>query len=152
MTDSAEASRREGAESDGSTSAGTRDRTIEEYNTESFKHALEEARRTFDHQITAYEDADEKSWRVLRFNGLVATIAVAGAVNIPPPFSILELGSFVAGIMVLGISTILVFRGLPHNEVGLGASREFLDRVGAKNPPEEVYLHWAINQYADWTE
>ena len=153
MTDSAETNRSENAESDRSTSAtGTGDRAIEDYNTESFKHALEEARRTFDHQITAYEDADEKSWRVLRFNGLVGTIAVAGAVNIPPPFSIWELGAFVVGILLLGTSTVLVFRGLPHNEVGLGASREFLDRVGEKNPPEEVYLHWTINQYADWTE
>ena len=141
MTDSAETSRAENAESDESTSAAEpRDRTIEEYNTESFRHALEEARRTFDHQITAYEDADEKSWRVLRFNGLVATVAVAGAVNAPPPFSGWELGTFVFGVLLLGISTVLVFRGLPHNEVGLGASREFFDRVEEKNPKKCIYI------------
>jgi len=128
------------------------DRQPGDYNVETFRHAIEDARRTHEYQIEAYDDIDEKSWRVLRFNGVVATVAVAGAVNLSPPFSTFVWVFALGGLGCLVYSTYLALDGQPENEITVGPSGDDFQTVVEKNPQEPVYLSWMVQNYADYTE
>jgi len=51
---------------------------LSDRHTETYQHAVEDARITHANQLEAYNDVNERAWRIVRLNGLVATIFVAG--------------------------------------------------------------------------
>lgn len=52
-----------------------------EYDIETYRHAIEEARRTLDQQLEAFNDVADKAWRIVKLNGIIATIYVAAVAN-----------------------------------------------------------------------
>lgn len=112
------------------------------YDLETYRHALEEARRTWDQELDAFNDVAEKSWRLVRLNGIVATIYIAAVANAP---SSLVIGAYAgiligAGLLLLGISTYLVLDGQQAQEVPVGQSTETFEGVRKHDPDEIVYL------------
>ena len=128
------------------------DRNPDDYHVDTFKQALEDARRTHDQQLEAYNDIDEKGWRVLRFNGIVATVAMAGAVSIENNPSVCAVVLFLGGIGLLSWSTYRIMYKQPIKEVTLGPSTEDLENIMSKNPKEGVYLEWMTKRYAEWSD
>lgn len=128
------------------------DRAPDEYEVGTFRQAMEDARRTHDEQLQAYSDIDDRNWRVLQFNGLIATIAIAGAVNVGENISPAAISLFFLGIALLTYSTYRLLHKTPVTEVTLGPSDNDLGKISEKNPAEGVYLDWMIGLYSEWTK
>lgn len=124
------------------------------YDIETYRRALEEARRTWDQQLDAFNDVAEKAWRVVRLNGLVATVYIAAIANAPPNISIststgLIIGS---GLFLLAISTYLAVNGQQAQRVSVGQGTEAFTAVRKHDPAEIVYLYETLKDYEDGIE
>lgn len=128
------------------------DRNPEEYNLETFRQAIEDVRRTHAYQIEAYDDIDEKSWRILQFDGVVATVATAGIVNLQPPFPWYVWSLSLGGFAGLAISTYLALDGQPENRITVGPGTNDFQKVNSMNPEEAVYLSWMVRNYTKYFE
>lgn len=126
------------------------ERKPEDYNEETFYRMLEDARRTHREQLQAYNDVDDKRWRVLQFNGIIATVAMAGVVNLSEGIPVLVLVLIGVGALCLGVSTYYLLKGSPNQTAILGPSREKMTEIADMNPSPPVYCHWMTKQYLNW--
>ena len=112
------------------------------YDLETYRHALEEARRTWNQELAAFNDIAEKSWRLVRINGIVVTIYIAAMANALSNLVIgVRAGVIIgAGLLSLGISTYLALNGQQAEEVPVGQSTESFERVRKHDPEEIVYF------------
>lgn len=127
-------------------------RLPDDYNLETFRQAIEDARRAHAYQIEAYDDIDEKSWRILQFDGVVATVATAGVVNLQPPFPWYVWSLALGGFAGLAISTYLALDGQPENRITVGPDTNDFQKVNSMNPQEAVYLSWMVQNYTKYLE
>jgi len=118
--------------------------------TKARQHALEDARRTLDEQLVSVNDISRKGWRVLQFNGLVATVAVA---LLPTVFSDEELGLpliglFSTAIGLFVISTVVAYRIQHPQNVVNGPGTDVYRHVSDYNYPENQYLREILERYS----
>jgi len=128
------------------------DRHPDDYNVNTFREALEDARRTHDQQLQAYNDVNDRNWRVLRFNGIIATVSVAAAASVSSDIEIQTAIVLLTGTLFLSYSSYRLIYKTPVTKVTLGPSKGDLKTVSDKNPPESVYLDWMVGLYSEWTE
>ena len=129
-----------------------------EYDIETYRHAIEEARRTWDQHLDAYNDIAEKSWRIIRLNGIVVTIyiaAVANAIsNLEVTLSGLEIdlvpvAIVVGGLASIGYSTAVALVKQQSEKVKLGQGPEAFESVREHKPKEIVYLHQTLETHSN---
>jgi type IV secretory pathway TrbF-like protein len=126
----------------------------DDYDIETYRHALQEARRSWDQHLDAYNDVAEKSWRIVRLNGIVVTIYIAAVASGLSRFESGIIGTtlFAAGLLSLAISTYLAARNQETEEVLLGQGPDAFERVRKYKPPEVVYLHATLEAHEDGIE
>ena len=76
------------------------------YDIETYRHAIEEARRTLDQQLDAFNDVNDKAWRIVQLNGIIATIYIAAVANALNDLTFTRLPSalIAIGLVMMGIS------------------------------------------------
>jgi hypothetical protein len=119
---------------------------------ESFRHAIEEARRTHDQQLTAFEDIDNKAWRLVQLNGIISTIYVSAVANALEllSFTVLSKVVIVLGLVFIGLSTILGIVGQRERSVKVGQSPESFESLRKNYPDEFTYLDETLCSYERW--
>lgn len=116
---------------------------------ETYRHAIEEARRTLDQQLQAFNDVADKGWRIVQLNGIIATVyasAVVNALNILD-FSILTVGSILFGFLLMGISIFIVVSEQEGSKISIGQSPEAFESMRKNDPEEFEYLREVIKEY-----
>lgn len=119
--------------------------------TEARHHALEDARRVLDHELQSLNDVTQKSWRIVQFNGLVATV-FAALVPIQSGLNQLTLIPgliLTAAALVLGYSTYTAFQTQERESVRTGPETEMYRAVSNHNYEEDEYLSHALRIHAD---
>lgn len=122
------------------------------YDIETYRHALEEARRTLNQQLEAFNDVAEKAWRIVQLNGIIATIyiaAVANALN-DLRFTLLPTIIVGAGLVLMGISVYLATEGQEASRVTIGQDSDAFESVRENDPDEIVYLYKTLEDYETW--
>lgn len=121
------------------------------YDLETYRHAIEEARRSWDQLLAAYNDVAQKSWRIVRLNGIVATIYIAAIANALPNLEvrILTVGIIGAGLVSLAVSTYLAVIVQQTEDVSVGQGPEALERVREYDPDEITYLYETLRMYKE---
>ncbi|WP_147298772.1 MULTISPECIES: hypothetical protein [unclassified Haloferax] len=141
-------------QNDGEDEAGNNTESNDQptYDIETYRHAIEDARRTHDQQLDAYNDIGEKAWRIVRLNGLVATIYVAAVANAfsGVTFPRCALLSVVLGFVSLLASTLFAMYGQQQRTVSVGQSPESFEMVRKHDPDEITYLYETLNGYEQW--
>lgn len=119
--------------------------------TEARHHALEDARRVLDHELQSLNDVTQKSWRIVQFNGLVATVFAA----LVPIQSGLNQLTLIPGLilttaaLVLGYSTYTAFQTQERESVRTGPETEMYRAVSNHDYEEDEYLSHALRIHAD---
>lgn len=124
--------------------------SVENRGTKARQFALEDARRTLDEQLVSVNDISRKGWRVLQFNGLVATVAVA---LLPTVLSNEELGVTLIGLFSVAIglfvvSTVIAYRIQHPQNVVNGPGTDVYRHVSDYDYPENQYLREILERYA----
>ena len=124
------------------------------YDIETYRHAIEEARRTLDQQLNAFNDVGEKAWRIVQLNGIVATIYISAIANAlgSLQFTTLATGFIGGGLCALGLSAYLVVNGQDAQVVFIGQSTHSFAQVRKYDPPEIAYLYKTLESYECWIE
>lgn len=112
------------------------------------RHAIEDARRSLDEQLQEVNDISLKSWRAIKFNGLILTI-VASISPFGPFEAPAGLPSVVMGIVVvvMVISTYLSLKIQRPNQVYNGPDTENFEKVCEDDFSEGEYLSSALQGY-----
>ncbi|WP_162989915.1 hypothetical protein [Natronorubrum halophilum] len=124
---------------------------VKETTLQARRQALTDARRTVDQQLISVNDISRKAWRVVQFNGLVATIL---ATLIPSLFN-LDQFHFVSiillaiGISALVYSTKLTYQIQQRQRVQNGPESKLYRRIAEYDYDESTYLSKALNLYAN---
>lgn len=119
--------------------------------TEARRHALEDARRVLDHELQSLNDVTRKSWRIVQFNGLVATI-FAALVPIQSGLNQLILIPglvLAAAVLILGYSTYTAFQTQERERVRTGPETDMYRAVSDHGYEEDEYLSHALRIHAD---
>jgi len=119
--------------------------------TEARHHALEDARRVLDHELQSLNDVTQKSWRIVQFNGLVATV-FAALVPIQSGLNQLTLIpglALAAAAVVLGYSTYTAFQTQERERVRTGPETDMYRTVSNHDYEEDDYLSHALRIHAD---
>lgn len=119
--------------------------------TEARHHALEDARRVLDHELQSLNDVTRKSWRIVQFNGLVATVFAA---LVPIQSGLNELTLIpglilTAAALVLGYSTYTAFQTQERERVRTGPETDMYRAVSDHDYEEDEYLSHALRIHAD---
>jgi hypothetical protein len=119
--------------------------------TEARRHALEDARRVLDHELQSLNDVTQKSWRIVQFNGLVATVFAAlvpiqSGFNQLTPIPGLVLAA--AGL-VLGYSTYTAFQTQERERVRTGPETDMYRALSDHDYKEDEYLSHALRIHAN---
>lgn len=120
-----------------------------EYDIETYRHALKDARRTHDQQLQAFNDIGEKAWRIVRLNGIIATVYIAAVANALQilTFSPLSAGLIIVGVGCLAVSALIAVIGQSEQSVFIGQSPDTLAQVREHDPQEIVYLYETLDTY-----
>lgn len=119
--------------------------------TEARRHALEDARRVLDHELQSLNDITQKSWRIVQFNGLVATV-FAALVPIQSGLNQLTLIPgliLAAAALVLGYSTYTAFQTQERERVRTGPETDMYRAVSDHKYEEDEYLSHALRIHAE---
>jgi len=122
-----------------------------EPSTEARRHALEDARRVLDHELQSLNDVTQKSWRIVQFNGLVATVFAA----LVPIQSGLSQLTMIPGLvlgaaaLLLGHSTYTAFQTQERESVRTGPETDMYRALSDHNYEEDEYLSHALRIHAD---
>ncbi|WP_338756253.1 hypothetical protein V9T20_05860 [Halobacterium salinarum] len=122
------------------------------YDIESYRHALTEARRTLDQQLQAFNDVNEKAWRIVQLNGLIATVYVTAVANALDglTFSVCSILLVALGLSSMGVSVLLASEGQKATTVNIGQSAEAFESLRSNDPPEIKYLYRTLEDYESW--
>lgn len=118
---------------------------------EARRHALEDARRVLDQELQSLNDITRKAWRVVQFNGLVATVFAA---LVPTQSSLTQItpisGILLAGAVIsLGYSTYKAFQTQQRESISTGPETDMFRAVAEHDYDEDDYLSRAINIHSD---
>jgi hypothetical protein len=119
--------------------------------TKARRHALEDARRVLDHELQSLNDVTRKSWRIVQFNGLVATV-FAALVPMQSELSQLNLISgpiLAVAALLLGHSTYTAFQTQERESVRTGPETDMYRAISDHNYEEDEYLSHALRIHAD---
>jgi hypothetical protein len=122
---------------------------------ESLRLGLEDARRTHDQQLEAFNDIGEKAWRIVRLNGIVATIYVAVIANTfrnTLSFTLISFTLISSGLALLLISALVSLSGQREQSVIVGNSPEAFSKLREHEPNERVYLKETLKGYEHWIQ
>ncbi|WP_226006037.1 hypothetical protein [Natrinema salinisoli] len=124
------------------------------YDIETYRHALEEARRTLDQQLEAFNDVTDKAWRIVQMNGIIATVYTAAVANALPELSFTYLSGIPIGLglILLGVSVYLATEGQEAQTVTIGQSSDAFESLRATDPPEIAYLYETLKDYETWID
>ncbi len=124
------------------------------YDLDAYRHALDEARRTIDQQLEAFNDVADKAWRIVQLNGIIATVYIAAAANALPELSITSPndGIIVVGLTCLGMSVYLAAEGQEAQTVVIGQSSDEFESVRSSDPSEIAYLYNTLADYETWID
>lgn len=117
---------------------------------EARQHALEDARRVLDHEFQSLNDITQKAWRVVQFNGLVATVFAAlvptrsGLTQIGPISGVFLVGAIIA----LGYSTYTAYRTQERESVNTGPETKMYRAVANYSYDEDDYLSHSLKIHA----
>jgi hypothetical protein len=119
--------------------------------TQARAHALEDARRVVDLELQSVNDLTRKAWRVVRFNGLVATVFAA---LVPTQSGLDQLdqfsgGFFAAAIIALGFSTYIAYRTQKREKVKTGPESGLYRALANHEYDEDDYLSRSLEIHAD---
>lgn len=123
-----------------------------EYEIETYRHALDEARRTLDQQLEAFNDVNEKAWRIVQLNGLIATVYVAAVANALDglTFSMYSILFVSVGLVIMGFSVFLAAEGQEATKVTIGQSTDAFESLRSTDPSEIAYLYKTLQDYESW--
>lgn len=119
--------------------------------TEARRYALQDARRVLDHELQSLNDVTQKSWRIVQFNGLVATVFAA----LVPIQSGLSQLTPIPGLVLataalfLGHSTYTAFQTQERESVRTGPETDMYRALSNHNYEEDEYLSHALRIHAD---
>ncbi|WP_254810729.1 hypothetical protein [Natronosalvus amylolyticus] len=124
------------------------------YDIETYRHALQEAGRTLDQQLEAFNDVADKAWRIVQLNGIIGTVYIAAVANALPSLSITYLsGGFIAvGLICFGISVYLATEGQEAQTVVIGQSSDSFRSIRSTDPSEIEYLYKTLEDYEGWID
>lgn len=124
------------------------------YDVETYRHALQEARRTLDHQLKAFNDVNDKAWRIVQFNGIIATVYIAAVANAIGSLTLepIPVGVIVAGLVSIGASAFLAAEGQKATKVTIGQSTDAFESLRENDPSEIAYLYKTLEDYEDWID
>lgn len=119
--------------------------------TEARHHALEDARRVLDHELQSLNDVTQKAWRVVQFNGLVATVFAA---LVPTRSGLTQLGPIsglllVGAVIALGYSTYTAYRTQERESVNTGPETDMYRAVADHSYEEDDYLSHSLKIHAN---
>lgn len=139
-------------QSETSTEANQEENPKPAYDIETYQHAIEEARRTLDQQLEAFNDVNEKAWRIVRLNGIIATVYIAAIANALDGlrFTATPTVLITLGLLLLGISVYLATEGQEAQKVMIGQSDEAFESLRKNDPSEIAYLYKTLEDYEDW--
>jgi len=124
------------------------------YDVETYRHAIEEARRTLDQQLQAFNDVADKGWRIVQLNGIIATIYASAVVNSLSAlnFSTKSLLSIFIGFFLMAVSIFLVISEQESHKIMIGQGTEAFRSMRENDPEEIVYLYETIKSYEKWID
>jgi len=128
-----------------------RESTKETSGTKARQHALEDARNTLSEQLVSVNDITRKGWRVIQFNGLVATVAVAlfPTVLSRESITLAETSIFIVSIIPFVISTVFAYRIQHPQSVINGPGTDVYRYASKYDYPEDEYLRDILDRYAN---
>jgi hypothetical protein len=114
-------------------------------------HALEDARQSLKHSFSSLNDYRRRGWRVMKFNGIVATVFIALLPTQKDVFSIHPHALLVLGIglFLLVISTAIGYYVQKAEDVGIGPKHETYQKISDWNYGEDQYLRWSLEKHAE---
>lgn len=127
------------------------DDSDEQDGTKARRHALTDARRTLNEHLVAVNDMSRKGWRVLQFNGIVATVVAA---LVPTQFSLSDFSLITVVLLALYlllfvVSTYFAYRIQRPKGVDMGPSSDAFRHTSEYDYPEDEYLTEIIGTYAN---
>lgn len=130
----------------------TEDKPGEEDNgidVDSYQHAIDDAQRTLNQQLVAFNDISEKSWRIVRFNLLISTLFIGIFTNISKSSSFQRINIILILFGSIGfiLSTIIAIIGQTGKSVSIGINTKSFKSVRENDPREIVYLYMALEEY-----
>jgi hypothetical protein len=142
------------ASEDQTNTAEQEDEPEPDYDIESYRHALEEARRTLDQQLDAFNDVNEKAWRIVQLNGLIATVYVSAVANAMEglTFSIRPIILIISGLTMMAASVFLAASGQEAKTVTIGQGPEAFESLRDNDPSEIAYLYETLKDYESWID
>jgi hypothetical protein len=125
-----------------------------EYDIETYQHTIEEARRTLDQQLQAFNDVSKKGWRIVQLNGIIATIYVSAIANSLDNLTLSNssLGVIGFGLVFMALSVFYTMTGQEAEDVKIGQGPKAFESVRENDPEEIAYLYKTIDDYESWIE
>lgn len=127
------------------------DDSDEQDGTKARHHALTDARRTLNEHLVSVNDMSRKGWRVLQFNGIVATVVAA---LIPTQFTLSDFSLITVILLAIFllmyiISTYFAYKIQRPRGVEMGPSSDVFRYAAEYDYPEDEYLAEILETYAD---
>lgn len=124
------------------------------YDIATYRHALEEARRTLDQQLEAFNDIADKAWRIVQLNGIIATVYVAAVANALDDLTYTWMSVILValGLVLMGISVYLAAEGQQAQTVTIGQSSDAFASIREHDPDEITYLYKTLADYEEWID
>ena len=118
---------------------------------EARRHALDDARRVLDQELQSLNDITQKAWRVVQFNGLVATVFASLVPTQSSLTQITPISGFLLGgaVISLGYSTYRAFQTQQRESISTGPETDMFRAVAKHDYDEVDYLSRAINIHSD---
>jgi len=118
---------------------------------EARRHALDDARRVLDQELQSLNDITQKAWRVVQFNGLVATVFAKPRTH---PIQSNSDNTTLRNptrraVISLGYSTYRAFQTQQRESISTGPETDMFRAVAKHNYDEVDYLSRAINIHSD---
>lgn len=123
-----------------------------EYDIESYRHAITEARRTLDQQLKAFNDVNGKAWRIVQLNGIIASVYIAAVANALDGLNFTPLPALILilGLVLLGLSAYFAATGQNVEKITIGQGSDAFESVRKNDPSEIAYLYKTLEDYEQW--
>lgn len=124
------------------------------YDIETYRHAIQEARRTLDQQLKAFNDVNGKAWRIVQLNGIIATIYISAVANAlgDLQLTLIPTGLLSLGLISMACSAYLAANGQDVRKVTIGQGTDAFESIRQTDPSEIEYLYKTLEDYEDWIE
>lgn len=132
----------------------TEDEPEPAYDIETYRHALQEARHTLDQQLQAFNDVNDKAWRIVQLNGIIATVYIAAVANALNSLAVdwMSAGVVTLGLIAMAVSVFLATEGQEATTVAIGQSSDAFRSLRKTDPDEITYLYTTLEDYESWID